>query len=446
MGASASLSQLALAVDPGQLATCDIKVRNTGQIVDEFTIDVVGVADEWATVEPPVLRLFPGAEDTAKITFKPPRLPSVPAGTHPFGVRVISKEDGPGSAVEEGVIDIGRFVDVGTELIPKTSRGRRKAVHDLAVDNRGNSRLEGEVNVVDPDGLLRYEVVPPVVSSEPGTATFLKVRVKPKDTFLRGAPKTIPFQTVLTAEGAEPAYADGSMLQEQILPSWLVPALMALVALIIAFVVLWFTLLKPTVESAAQAVVNDQLDETQAAAEEAQAAAEDAQATASSVAAAVDAGGGGGGGGGGGTETTTTVAGGGGGTGTTATTTPALPGVLALGPETDFRLAPSGTGVSNGSSATVTRTTEAGKTLLITDIVFQNPNSDTGTITLRRDGTVLIEVGLANFRDLDYHFIAPLQFKEGQKIEFVITCDTAGSAGKCTPAAYFAGVLATPTA
>ena len=449
MGASASLSHLALAVDPGQIATCDIKVRNTGQIVDEFTIDVVGVADEWATAEPAVLRLFPGAEDTAKITFKPPRLPTVPAGTHPFGVRVISKEDGPGSAVEEGVIDIGRFVDVQTELIPKTSRGRRRAQHDLAVDNRGNARLDGEITVVDPDGLLRYEVLPPVVSSEPGTATFLKVKVKPKDTFLRGAPKTIPFQTVLTAEGAEPAYADGSMLQEQILPSWLVPLMMALVVLGIMLAVLWFTLLKPTVRSAAKAAVTEELDETTAAAEAAQEAAEDAQATADSVAEVVDPGGAGGGGGGG-TETTaggggggggtdTTVAGGGGGGGT-ATTAPNGGGVLALGPQTDFRLAPNS---PVSGTQTLTFTAPAGKTLLITDIVFQNPASDVGRIQLQRDGAPLIEIGLQNFRDLDYHFIVPLQFTEGQRVQIFIDCDNPGSPG-CTPAAYFAGVLATP--
>jgi type II secretory pathway pseudopilin PulG len=438
MGASASLSQLAVSVEPGQQATCEIKVRNTGQVVDEFTIDVVGVAEGWTEAEPAVLRLFPGAEDTARITFKPPRVHSVPAGPHPFGVRVISKEDGPGSTVEEGVVDVGKFVDVATELVPKTSRGRRRGYHDLAIDNRGNGRLEGEVTVVDPDGLLKYEVVPPVISGDPGTATFLKVRLKPKKTFWRGPNKTIPFQTVLTAEGLEPAYADGAYVQESLIPPWLIKALLALLALLILLVILWYTLFKPVVNSAAKDAVSNDLDQTQQAAAQAQQAATAAQqtanqanATASSVAAVVN-------------PNAPTTAGNGGTTATTSGTNPAggvgNQGVLSLGPELDFRIAANTPPAPAGTFKTFTSTAQpADKKYMVTDIVFQNPASDSGTLQVRRGSDVLLSIGLQNFRDLDYHFIAPIVFAAGQPVTLAVECLNATAS--CTPAAYFAGVL-----
>ena len=72
MGAAASLEPHALDVDPGGVATCQITVRNTGSVVDEFAFSVLGPAGAWAEVEPPSLSLFPGAEGTATVRFRPP--------------------------------------------------------------------------------------------------------------------------------------------------------------------------------------------------------------------------------------------------------------------------------------------------------------------------------------------------------------------------------------
>ena len=52
---------------------------------------------------------------------------------------------------------------------------------------------------------------------------------------------------------------DGSMLQEPLLPRWLVAALGALIALAVLLAILWFSLFKPQVKSTAQNEVNKQL-------------------------------------------------------------------------------------------------------------------------------------------------------------------------------------------
>src|SRR5205085_1351849 len=62
MGATASLSPASVTVEPGRSATCTLRVRNTGTVVDQLTLDVLGDAAAWATVSPPTLSLFPGAD------------------------------------------------------------------------------------------------------------------------------------------------------------------------------------------------------------------------------------------------------------------------------------------------------------------------------------------------------------------------------------------------
>ena len=125
MGASVTLVTPALAVDPGQEVTAEVRVRNTGSVVDEFTLDVLGDAAGWAATEPPVVSLFPGVEGTAKLVLRPPRLASTTAGVVPYALRARSREDPAGSAVEEGTITVGAFSEPFAELAPRTSRGSR---------------------------------------------------------------------------------------------------------------------------------------------------------------------------------------------------------------------------------------------------------------------------------------------------------------------------------
>src|ERR1051326_349505 len=93
MGASATLLDSTVSVDPGRDAAVRVRVLNTGAIVDRFELEVLGDAAAWATVDPPFVSLFPGKDETATIRFRPPRMATVPAGTMPFGVRVTSQED-----------------------------------------------------------------------------------------------------------------------------------------------------------------------------------------------------------------------------------------------------------------------------------------------------------------------------------------------------------------
>lgn len=413
MGALVTLSEKTIEVVAGAVATCTVTVKNTGNVVDQFTIDVLGDPAAWTAADPATLSLFPGAEGTTSVAFRPPRAASTPTGELPFGVRARSREDPAGSAVEEGVVVVGAFQDTFAELVPRTSRGSRGATHELAVDNRGNSRLNADVSAADQDQLLRFDVAPPGLVVDPGTAGFAKVHVRPKHRFWRGPAKTRPFKVAVTGEGTQPIVLDGSMLQEAILPRWLIPALIGLVAVLVALAILWATLLQPAIKSAA----------TQAL--------EDAGITPlpTNVAAATPAGGGGTPPGGGATPTpaggAATPAPGGTATPTPGAPTPTTPPISEGVPQ-DGRLAADKSYPANVPFTDV---------FYLTDLVFANPSGKTGTLQLQRDAFTLITLRLDNFRDLDFHYVTPIVIKAGESLVLAVHCDTQ----PCDPSVYYSG-------
>jgi hypothetical protein len=417
VGATALLSLTRLAVDPGGSATCDVRVRNTGSVVDQFTFEVVGDAATWATLDPPALSLFPGAEGTTQLRFDVPRSSEVRSGEVAFGVKVISREDPDGTLVEEGLLEVGRFSELGAELLPRTARGRRMAMFELAFDNRGNERVTALLSAIDPDGLLGFRFDPPSLVADPNSAVFARMRAVPRARFLRGEPQTRPFQVLVEPDGQPAIVVDGTMLQEPVLPRWFWKAVLAALLLLLVLVLLWFTVLKPTVESAAKDAVAPAL-----------AANEEAIEGLAAEVAGVKAGGGGGGGGGGGAPTTVVPP------DTTVTT---LAPVNLLGDSFDRRLAAT---AAPGATATDIFKVEAAR-ISLTDIVLQNPNGDGGFVEVRRGPEVIVRVNLANFRDLDYHFVSPYVFTPGQEIVLAVQCKTPGDPvlAKCSAAASLSG-------
>jgi hypothetical protein len=373
VGAIASLESRELIVEPGGVASVRVKVHNSGPVVDEFTVDVLGDAGPWAAAAPPMVRLFPGMEEVVTITFDPPRDAQTRAGAVPFAVRIQSREDPQGSTVEEGTLAVGAFAEASAELIPRNSRGSRRGAHEVAVDNRGNAQMQAELSANDQDKLLDFKFSPASLPVAAGTAGFARLSVRPKTTFWRGQPKSRAFQVRVQPDGRQPITLDGTLVQGPLLARWMVLAALGAIALLVAVALLWFLAVVPAVKSVAR----------------------DAVISPSPVT------GGGGGGGGGGHSPSPPVV---------------NPTTSAGGLNFSQRLAPG----QNQYKA------PAGTTLYVTDLVFNNPGSESGTISLQRDGVSLLVENLSNFRDLDYHFVTPLQVNPNQTIQL------AGACGQCS--------------
>ena len=411
MGATALLSSSALRVEPGGTVIFDVRVRNTGTVVDQFSFEVLGDAAAWAVADPPTVSLFPGADEVAHIRFNVPRSAGTRTGIIPFAVKVASREDPEGSVVEEGTLEVGAFAEVSAELLPRTSRGARSGRHELALDNRGNTRVNAVLSATDPGELLRFTFDPPALAPEPDTATFSKLLVRPVKTFWRGRPKTLPFQVSVETEGSGPLTLEGAYLQEPRLPSWLWKALLALLALLLLLLLLWFTVLKPTVKSAARDAAEEAVQQPL---EQTEDALQDLAKQVGAVAPQIDTGKKGGGG---------TPAGAQAGAEQVSTD---------LGNPFDARLAVNGPGVKEDSVPVGDK-----QVFSLTDIVLQNPAGDGGIVELRRGDKALLRLNLANFRDLDYHFVSPVIVSPGSKVTLHVEC----ASPSCTTAVYLSGFV-----
>jgi hypothetical protein len=433
MGATTSLAHRQLSVTPGGSVDCKVQVRNNGMLVDQFTVDIVGDAREWTEVEPRIINLMPGQDGEITVKFAPPKKSSVPAGFVPFGVRVLSREEPQGSVVEEGAVQVEPFTDLQVELTPKSSRCRTKARHEVVIDNAGNFPVGVELVTNDPEEQLKLSLDHSVLTVQPGTSAFVKLTARPHDRFLRGAERRHPFQVTTIAGDIPPISTPGTVVQQQMLPKWLLPALIALLVLAVAAVTLWFTVVKPTVQSAAREAATTAAQEQQAALQAKADSAESKAAQAEQKAAAAEA----------------AVA-----ANPQAQTAPPVTGAngvdISKGTAFDTRITSEVTANPNPAVFVVSGNADPAipddKTLVITDLLLQNPNGDSGKIQIRRGGKVLYEFGLNNFRDYDYHSIAPLTFVPGQKLEIAVSCQTPGAPeppnGKCRPSVTFSGRIA----
>jgi hypothetical protein len=482
MGALAQLSASAVDVEPGRVATITVTVRNTGTVVDRFSFEALGDSAAWVRFDPPMVSLFPNASGTTNVVLSPPRDPSARAGAVTLGVRVVSAEDSAGSVVEEATVNVAAFSNLTVGLEPRVVTGRIMGRAQLAVDNRSNCQYRAVVSGRDPQTALTFKCRPLSVDVGPGEAAFVRVSIRPGRRIWRGPPRTQPYQLALqdetvdvlrgaavvgvagagpdgrvqgdgdgaltkTAEvaaisgkapaatptgrpaegvaGQAPAAqsrlttgagapsphpneltADGSMLQEPILPSWFLKALAAVVALLALLILLWYTLFKPQIRSTAQDEVNKQVP---AAVNKQVPAAVNKQVPAAinqQVPAAV-------------------------------TRQLVSHGVIPPGSTGPLSNMNGGGQAAGNNTTTVVYTVPPKHSLQITDLLVENSAGDSGNLALAKNGVPVIQWAMADFRDLDYHWITPTVFGPGSQVQLTVS----GCSGHCNPGIYYAGHL-----
>ncbi|MDX3090027.1 hydrolase [Streptomyces griseoaurantiacus] len=245
-----SLEPASTTVDPGGSTTVRLRLRNTGDVVDEYRFEPVGSLAPWTVVEPATLRLYPGTTGTVDLRIAPPRTADAAAGPHPYGVRITPTEHPEAAAVPEGNVTVTPFTEVRAELVPPTVKGRLRGRPKLAVDNLGNTRLTASVNGSDNGDQLSYEVRPGNVQIEPGRAAFVQAVLKPRRIIWFGAKQDRPYTLSVQRSGVTPLKVEGTYVQRGFLPRWLATCLGLFLALAVTFVMLWIAY-KPQVRTAA---------------------------------------------------------------------------------------------------------------------------------------------------------------------------------------------------
>jgi hypothetical protein len=251
MSAVAALREPDAVLEPGGEVTAEISVLNTGSIVDQFEIDVIGAPAAWAYVEPSVMSLFPNTQQVATIRFRPPLSHDVPPGPTPFAVRVVPSNAPDHCVTEEGMLVLAPFKDVAVEMIPTSIEGRIRAKAHLAVDSRGNFPFSVLIQATDPAAALVIRARPPVLDLRPNQASFSQIYVVPRRRHIRGGVKQHRFKILVDDAGTTVASIDGTYVQPPILPKWLI----ALIILIFALL-LWLLVLRPAIKDVASSAAN----------------------------------------------------------------------------------------------------------------------------------------------------------------------------------------------
>lgn len=214
-GLELAVSETRLHVVPGGEASVEVNIRNTGRNVDRVDLDIVGVADGWTVVEPGTISLLPGAGTVARLTVRPPRDASVPAGQHLLELHARSLIDPAVDAEQRVSVDVAPFDDLRVRLTPPTSRGTTKAFHRVVVENAGNHPVTVSLHGRDRDGAGEVAVAlePSVIELEGGANGAATATVSPARP-LDGAPaRPRPF-VIVAQVGRTETTLDGVMIQE----------------------------------------------------------------------------------------------------------------------------------------------------------------------------------------------------------------------------------------
>ncbi|HEY7073270.1 MAG TPA: hypothetical protein VH479_24305 [Acidimicrobiales bacterium] len=217
VGLTVNLPERELAVEPGAGVSCQVTVRNTGLIVDQYIVQVLGQPSQWATVDPPTLNLVPEAEATATVTFAPPRRPDVLAGVTPFRLVATSRQNPQAATFADGTVTVGAYHELTTQLRSARAEGRQ-GTYEVALENRGNAPVVAQVAAVDDRRVLAFQVSQPSVSLPPGGRAGVAVTARPARAPASGQPTAYPFRIVAQAGWDPPRSMDAELLHRPPLP------------------------------------------------------------------------------------------------------------------------------------------------------------------------------------------------------------------------------------
>ncbi len=415
----AQLEMESVTVEAGSQVSVPLNVKNTGEVVEDYLIDIVGVPSAWTTVEPARFTLYPGTSQVASVDIHPPRSSEVPAGRLQFGVHVVPTEHPDQAVVPEAVVEVLPYLETTAELVPRTSHGRFGAKHQVAIDNRGNVPVTVLLLPAVDSKALEVTASPETVTVDPGMADFADVRVRTTERLWRGVPRTLPFSLVVAPQGSPEVRIEAGHVQDPILPKWLLKALLALIALILLLLALWYLVLGPTIESAAKGAVEEPVKQAQSNAAAAQKAA--GQAGAAETQASKSA------------EKAQKLA-------TTpppvkTTDPPPPPAFTLVTAPTSGRLAVDA--AASGSDVDSFPVPAGGK-LTLTDFVLENTQGDSGLLTItlvlpNQPDRVLLRQALESFRTTDYHFVTPFIAPSGATLRLDLACRRPGTPPDETP-------------
>lgn len=191
-----------LVAKPGDIVEANLALHNSGQTIDQLTINVEGLDDDWYNLPVSSVALFPNDEDNLKIVLEPPKTNKISAGSYPFHVKVSSQADPEEITTVEMSIEIQTVPELKISISPESIKGRR-GICQIVVNNPGDSDSRLHLQPSDTHGALRYRLQPEYldVPAKGHAQTTLEVSLGWLSFF--GGDKDFSFQVIATAPEIE---------------------------------------------------------------------------------------------------------------------------------------------------------------------------------------------------------------------------------------------------
>lgn len=383
-------------VRPGDSVSLRLSVTNLGDATETCSLSPTGLAASWTTITPASITLFAGSQQTVVVQVSPPRLPSTTAGPTALGVRVVPLNEPDEVEHCEIGLDIAVTTDRRVTVLQPVLRGRRRAVYELLVENRGNSQANCTLYLIDPTGRLDGRFDPPATGVEPGGSSLVRLKLTATRRHWERRSRTLPFRVDADEPRVASVSADASFVQAPMLPERLGSRLAGLVVAAGLVVLAWAMAVRPAIDEAARRAVDDIAP--------------------------------------------------------VASVTPVVPTDSAPEP-TDTASTDEGepfsTVLTSGGPAAETSsqsyTVPDGMVLLVTDYVVQNPFADSGIVRLRL-GERELQWDLSlhlDGTDVVNRLLTPVAIAAGEAAVFEVDCAEVGRVGSasCSATALVAGRL-----
>lgn len=400
MAAQAWFSRGDVDVTPGTVAVLQLTVVNLGDTTDTFVLTPAGMAAAWTTINPATLTLFGGTQQVVDLEVHPPLLPSTTAGPTSLSVRIVPQSDPDEVRSAETTLNIAGSFDRRLDVLQPALRGRRGAIYEMMLENRGNTLASCRLHLVDPSGRVEADFDPPAAGVEPGASTLIRMKLRTKGLQWERRPRTVPFRIEADQPGSPTTTGNGTFVQTPMVPERLVGRLVALASVVGLVAAGWFAVIKPAIRDAADDAVRDATP-----------------ATTTTVEATVDS--------------------------LTGVTVTSVVPEEEVGTIVNIPL-PVVTPV--GQTQVNRYTVPAGQKLQITDILIQNPNVDGGTLYVQDNDVNLYVFGLANiYGDTSAPLITPIELFAGDQLVVQVTCNFIGdidpTQANCTQNVFVSGKL-----
>jgi Tol biopolymer transport system component len=214
MSGSLELVTPSIEVEAGTAADVVVLIRNEGEGIEAFQLEVTGEAAAWARLDHAVVAVPARETREARIVFDVPR--GMLGGTGEFGYAVRLNWSGSvQGASTQGVIDVVGRAEIGAAVRPVIARGGRRATAYVDVVNHGSAPARVAVRAdgdgVDPDATPGSLVVDAGLSE----AVRLRLRATGRAAFF--ASRTHDYTVSVEPDGGDVLSLAGAFRQRSLI-------------------------------------------------------------------------------------------------------------------------------------------------------------------------------------------------------------------------------------